>query len=378
MDAFDRQLADYLERWEIPGAALTVAYKGKIIYSKGYGWANRMRYQPVKPDSIFRIASLSKSITAIGAFLLLQEGKLKLDQKVFEILNDIKPCNPQVEPDRRIYQIRVRDLLQCSAGWDPHYDPIFSPALNESARECSRSLRPSSTSMIRYMLNNHLDYAPGTSYVYSNFSYCVLGKLIERVSGLKYADFISRSLLKPAGLDGIKQGSTIKTAPAEVTYYPDADEDGNSVLPNVRGPRSTAYGGYFLLESAPSSIGWTASTEDLVKLLSTLAGFGQSAPPLKQDLLRVMLSKPDLPGWKNKSEYFAMGFEVETDESGKLLAFSRHGSLPGLMSLMEHQSNGLTWAACFNSRPRAYELSREEVKGIIKEAIKKINPAYKK
>ena len=149
------------------------------------------------------------------------------------------------------------------------------------------------------------------------------------------------------------------------------------MLPNVRGPVSAAYGS-LLLEAAPASIGWIGSTENMLRFSSLIAGESNCATPINKASIETMFAKPNLPCWKNKQEFFGLGWEVEQDKSGKMIAFSRHRSLPGLMTLVEHQTNGLTWAAAFNARPYAYESTREEAKRIIKSAMKKLLPSLTK
>lgn len=374
----DAELRDFLNRWSIPCVSITVSYKGKILLSRGIGIADWSKRELASSKNLFRLASISKSLTAMGTLLLVQQGKLGLDQKAFEVLKDLKPCNPDFQPDPRLKQITIRNLLECSAGWnqDVHGDPMFGAMLNESALNCSRSLRPTATSIIRYLINDRLDFNPGTDYQYSNSCYIVLGKIIEKVSGTNYYEFITKNLLEPMNLSGIKPGGTLERQrlPDEVRYYADSNEKSNSMLPNVRGPLSIAYGGYFVLESAPGSIGWVASSEDLVKLVDIISGESTTASPLNPKMTEIMLERPKIECWKNSPEYFAKGWEVSKDQNGNLIYFSRHGSLPGSMALVEHQSNGLSWSAVFNFRPRSYVESREQVTGLIKTDLAALMP----
>lgn len=374
MRSFDKRFCQYLINQNIPGAVVTVAYKGKIIFSRGYGFANEETKQQMQPGSLFRIASLSKPLTAIGILSLCEKGKVKLSDKAFTILNDMKPCDPNDSIDPRIYSITIKDLLQCSAGWDHQGidDPIFLNWLMKTAYSCTNNLRPTNVSIIRSVLSKRLDSDPGGTYCYSNVSYCILGQIIEKLTGERYGEYIRGLILRPENLSSFKLGSTRKTEKNEVIYY--AHESVlPCLLPNVRGQVSAAYGSFFLLEAAPASIGWIASTEDLVRFLSVLCGEDKNTnPPINKKSFEQMLARPNLDYWKDSPEYFGFGFEVERDRNGKLIAFSRHGSLPGCMALMEHQTSGITWAAAFNSRPIPYEPNREIGKTIIKGAMKEL------
>lgn len=379
MKVFDTQFIKYLQEDQIPGAAVTVAYKGKVVFSRGYGYADKEAHLPVKPDSVFRIASLSKPFTAIAILSMIERGKLNLDQKAFVLLSDLKPFESAEKVDRRLYKITIRDLLQMSAGW-AHVavtDPLFSDRLRNVTLHCTTSLRPNSTAVIRNLMQEPLDFDPGTDHVYSNVSYCILGKIVERISGKSIQNYVNELIIEPECLRTIKQGSTLQSSAAEVKYYP-CESGCDGVLPFLRSPVSQAYGGAFSLEAALASFGWIGSMPDLVRFVSTFAGENQVPPPLSSKMIDLMLARPSLPCWKEKTEYFGMGFEVQRNKDGDLISFSRHGSLPGSMALVEHQANGISWAAAFNSRPLSYEIERERVIKIIRGAMKELLPALRK
>jgi CubicO group peptidase (beta-lactamase class C family) len=379
MSSFEKHFCAYLHRENIPAASLTIAYKGKIIFSRAYGYSNLEQKVPLLPGDRFRIASLSKSITAVGILSLCENEKLKPDDKAFSILSDIKPCEPNYSIDPRIKDIRVRDLLQCSAGWEHEgiADPIFAKWLGTTAVKCTNNLRPSNIAIIRNLLMQKLDYDPGTTYSYSNVSYCVLGQIIEKITSQKYADFINALILQPENLQSFAIGSTLNSSEHEVKYYPEESAVVN-LLPNYKDQLGAANGGFFMLEAAPATIGWIASTDDLVRFISILSGETKIDPPINKKTFEQMLARPALDYWKTEPEYFAFGWEVERNKNGQLIAFSRHGSLPGTMALIEHQSNGISWAAAFNKRPLRYVERREEVKALIKKSVKELLPQLSK
>lgn len=145
-----------MRRWNLPGAALVVMKNGKITTARGYGWADIQSRIPVQPNSLFRIASASKTFAAVTTLKLIQEGKLNLNDKVFVILNDLKPLtgksiNPQ------IYQITVQNLLQMSSGWfrpgPGHFDPLFGPWPKNFELALSPELPASCQTTVRYMID---------------------------------------------------------------------------------------------------------------------------------------------------------------------------------------------------------------------------------
>ena len=91
--------------------------------------------------------------------------------------------------------------------------------------------------VIRYMLSRPLDFDPGTRYAYSNFGYCVLGRLIEKLSGVAYEKFVQEKVLAPAGIKRMRLGASLdgKQAPGEVRYYTRSNEMADNVFPD--GPR---------------------------------------------------------------------------------------------------------------------------------------------
>ena len=154
----------------------------------------------MKADSLFRIASISKSFTAVAVLKLVEEGKLSLDAKAFPLLGIQPAVQSFVDPEPRLRQITVRQLLQHTGGWDrdQSFDPMF-----RSERIARANLTPppaSSVAVIRYMLSRQLDFDPGARHAYSNFGYCVLGRLIEKVTGQKYEAYVREKILAPIGI----------------------------------------------------------------------------------------------------------------------------------------------------------------------------------
>src|SRR5579885_460206 len=170
MRPFEQRFVTLMKKWSIPGASLSVSKKGHIVYSRGFGWADFSKGTAVNPDSLFRIASISKSITAVAALKLVQQGKLKLDEKAFVILDDIHALH-QEKMDPRIKEITVSDLLYCTAGWSSKDsgDPLFAPHREEAAKAAGVDSPPGLKTLISYWLDRPLDFAPGQSWGYTNF-----------------------------------------------------------------------------------------------------------------------------------------------------------------------------------------------------------------
>lgn len=197
--AVDTAMLSLLAKHASPGGQLAVAYRGRLVLSRGYGFADRDTQSPATPASLSRIASLSKLITAVALLTLVDEGKLDLDAPAFALLPHLTAARSRT-PDPRLALITVRHLLHHTAGWDRDKsgDPMFKPAVIAAA---TGSPAPATTdAIIRFMLGEPLDFAPGTRYAYSNFGYAVLGRIIEKLSGHSYAETVRTRLFAPLGV----------------------------------------------------------------------------------------------------------------------------------------------------------------------------------
>ena len=124
--AYDELMTRFMREHKPPGAALAVAYHGRLVYARGFGHADVEKQEPVRPTSLFRIASISKPFTATAVMHLVEKGKLKLDDRVFPLLK----LEPHLEPgdrmDPRWREITVQQCLQHTGGWnrDKSFDPM--------------------------------------------------------------------------------------------------------------------------------------------------------------------------------------------------------------------------------------------------------------
>jgi N-acyl-D-amino-acid deacylase len=345
---FDQMMLDFLEKNpKIPGAAITVAKNGRIVYSRGFGHADAKT--AVEPDSKFRIASISKPITAAAILRLIEQGKLKLDDHVFELLALVEPKKGF---DPRWKDITIRHLLQHTGGWDrgKSFDAMF---INEKI--CSQLKIPSPAmpgDILRYMLEQPLDFDPGARYAYSNLGYSILGRVIEKVTGGPYEDFVLREVLVPVGAKETRLGKTAEKdrMPAEV-HYESGDRKGKSILAfNVGQKVNYPYGGW-CLELMDSHGGWVSTAPDLVRFASAFDDPAK-CKVLKAASIETMFARPDgLPGHdkdgKPTATYYGCGWNVRpVGANGRNTWHS--GLFAGTSTLLVRRSDGLTWAVLFN------------------------------
>ena len=350
MRGVDRAVVDFMEKRKIPGGAVAVSYNGRLVHARGFGWADKQNQQPVKPDDLFRIASVSKPLTSVTLLTLFDEGKIDLDDPAVKYLEedyqpfDGKEINPQLK------KVTLRQLLQHAGGFDrgDSFDPMFQP------KELFKRLgRPAEASeVIRFMLSRQLDFTPGERYAYSNFGYCMLGRVIEKVTGKSYEAAVQERVLCPAGARRTRIGKTFRQGrfEDEVLYYSTTEDSPcKSIFPNAdKTPSEEKTSPYctFYLKPMDSHGGWISSTIDLLRFVNSVDGRREPAllkPETAKLMIHDTLKKPD----GTRSNY-ALGWGVR--KNGDQLVWSHSGSLPGTATMLLTMEDGRSCAVLFNRR----------------------------
>ena len=369
----DDALIKYMQKWEVPGAAVAITQKGKLVYSRGFGYSNKEKKQAMDPAALFRVASVSKIITAVAALKLVQERKMKLETQAFPLLDLPVEADHTRRPEERVNQITIRHLLEGTAGWDRNAagDPMFMPIAQQAAYEYSNSMRPTARAIIRYEACRRLDFVPGSRYSYSNLGYSILGEVIGKVSGQKYEQYVQDAILKPMGVKMIP-GKTRQEAAGEVHYYAyNGEQQGPSICPNVRGYLPLEYGGDFYLEAMTADCGWVSSMIDIANFISCLFGEqGEQKKVLSDSALRAMIARPQRNDAQDKDDYTAMGWEIKDSKSPQDFRITKVGCLPGVHAAVAHTLDGTTFAIAFNSRPKMMTFFQDETTEFIKKQIK--------
>lgn len=358
---FDDLVPQLLQKYDIPGCAIAVMNRDQLVMSRGYGWANREGKVPVAPDSLFRIAGLSKTITSAAILMLAQSGKLKLDAPVFDVLNDMKPLDGAT-PDPRLAKITIRQLLQGSGGWDAgaSFDPF--DRLAQIALATKQPAPPDNTALIRYMMGQPLQFDPGTKSVNSNFGYLLLGRVIEKVSGIGYEDFVNAQLFTPIGATSFRLAATRdqERDAGEVKYY---DYKGAAKVASLFDANTFASrpDGAIGMESRGASEGWVCSAPDFLRFVSVIDGDDSRPDALTLDTLTEMARRPAYA--LKATSYAGMGWNVDpsvpfdpknpNDHTPELFGnWWQEGALPGTSAFAGRDSYGRAWVALFNSHPQ--------------------------
>jgi N-acyl-D-amino-acid deacylase len=357
LEPIDAGVTNFMARYRIPGGAFGLVRDGKLIFVRGYGYADTNSLEPVHPDSLFRIASLSKAVTAAGVLQLSECGSLGLDEPAFALLNYNDPTYAGAKRDSRLSSITVRQLLNHSGGWNRStgvnpaggtgMDPTVSSFWTTRIAAAMGVERPAKPEVIiRWMMGQPLQFDPGSQYQYSNFGYTVLGRIIEKLSGQSYEAYI-QSMLQPAGISRMRIGGSrlAERFPGEVVYYdyPDAPKD-DPAFPDETAPVSEAYS-----RSVPTMDahgGWVASAIDLLRFIAVVDG--RDSPPdiLSPFGISDMTARPVPPWAPSDASYYGMGWMVRPDSDN----WWHTGALPGTGTEMIRAGNGLTWVILFNFR----------------------------
>jgi N-acyl-D-amino-acid deacylase len=345
---FDELMLGFVRDQQIPGAQLAVSSEERLVYARGFGVADRGQQRPVQPTDLFRIASISKPITAVATLQLIERNKLEFATRVWELLGLPEPA------DARCKRITVRHLLQHTGGWDrdKSFDPMFESARIAQALGVAQPVTPKD--IIRYMATQPLDFEPGTRDAYSNFGYCLLGRVIEHVTGAAYEEVVPHEVLAPLGIRRMRLGRTAqaKRAATEVTYYVERDHRGNPVPGLTRTGVPLPYGAWSL-EAMDSHGGWLASAPDLVRFASAF-DVPAACRILKPASIAAMFARPDgragfeangLP----RQVYYACGWNVRTLGRDNRINTWHTGHLDGTSTLLVRRFDGRNWAVLFNT-----------------------------
>src|SRR5215475_14501648 len=117
-EACDQEMEGFMSARKVPGAALAVAKDKRLVYAHGYGWADRDKKDKVRPESLFRIASISKPFTAVAILKLVEAGKLDLDAAVLDCVRIEPLLRERKQMDERLKKVTVRHCLHHTGGWD--------------------------------------------------------------------------------------------------------------------------------------------------------------------------------------------------------------------------------------------------------------------
>ena len=295
----DEALYALMQRYSVPGLSVAVTKNDQLVFSRSYGYADKETGELASNQSLFRIASLSKPITSAAILKLVQDGSMLLSDKVFGLGGILQEEYPAPPADANIGLITVQDLVAHKSGWTNNPE---DPMVGDYAFTAQQLI----TNQVR---NKALDYMPGATYSYFNLGYCILGRIIEKISGKPYAAFIKENLLSPAGIFDmqIAGDSELQKAANEVKYY------------------QREYSPYsYNMARMDANGGWIATAADLARFM-TLVDRNSGKPDLIDNAL------------------------LETTYFGSP-TWSHYGSLPGSTAVITRVNDEYNFVALANTR----------------------------
>lgn len=322
MEQVDDLIYQFMREENVPGATLAVAYNGRLVYARGYGFADAQQGERMEVTTRSRISSISKTVTAITILKLIEEGKLSLDDQIFGsdgVLGDdfgsLRPYRPHIE------ELTIKHCLSHHVGgWgNASNDPTMMRDELDAAQ------------LISYIIDNvPLSAAPGTSYAYSNVGFMILGRVIEKISGLPYEQYVQQAILKPVGIQTMEIGGNTLAdrKPNEAKY-----------------DSPSAYTRNF--ERRDANGGWIATASDLVRLFVHIDGGSNPEDILSSSSLQTMTTPPfDYPSYglgiyvKGSTWYHGGSFNGSRSHwirngSGFVAAIMVNGNASGISTLLE-------------------------------------------
>ncbi|HPT06210.1 MAG TPA: serine hydrolase [Candidatus Egerieousia sp.] len=332
----DNEVYAIMASYNIPGVSVAATKNEALVYSAGYGFADVAAKTRTTPNMLFRLASMSKQQTVLCIMTLVEEGRLSLDDYLFAPAG----ANGTGSKEGILYsmysgthangvdKMKIRHFLSHTSGWQYATTGGADPVFTGDSRFYGKSL----TDRVTYMVANvATSYTPGSYYSYYNLDYCVLGQVIEKLTGKDYETYL-RSVVAKAGITDMWVAKTLKTNKRsnEVTYY--SQTSGNDGYSND-------------MEVIKACGGVIASAPELMQLLCA-EDYGTVVP----DILKSG-SLDQIYSIVKATDNYNYGFGWHIGHSAFGTWASYHGGdLSGTATLWVRGNNGINAVLLCNSR----------------------------
>jgi CubicO group peptidase (beta-lactamase class C family) len=295
-DSIDDFAAAQLARHHVPGMAVAVVKDGKPVKVKGYGLADVGRNVPVTSETVFQLASVTKQFTAAAVMLLVEDGKVSLEDPVSRHVDDLPEAWRNVT---------VRQLLNHTSGI-PSY--TSSPKYERMSFD---DVKPED--VFKLVRDKPLEFEPGARHVYSNTGYYLLGMVVGRAGGRPYGQFVAERIFRPLGMDRSRLNDLKADIPDRALGYSLRDEKARP----ARSPSMTW----------PFAAGALASTAaDMAKWVATLP----EAKVISRESLEQCWTRATLNDGKTAD--YGFGWQVG-EHRGKRTVF-HGGGIPGFATMV--------------------------------------------
>lgn len=303
--AIDAYIANAVQAFDQPGLAVGVVKDGKLVWSKGYGKLDLAKPEPVTPNSVFYLASISKAFTACAIGLLADEGKLSFDDPVRKHLPAFSTPDPYVTE-----HFLVRDLLCHRSGWITFDGDLLWYGTKYSQEE-----------ILARHANEAFTFEFRNEFGYSNLMFIAAAQLIEHVSGMSWDRFLTTRIIEPLGM------ARTRVETAELAGLTDV------AMPHVRkgqdpkAPQKSM--AYQALQGADGACGVLSSVEDLAKWDAMWANEGRVGDrPFLSEASFAAITSNHLPMGGNR-DGAGLGWFLRTQYNEKVITHS--GGMPGFI-----------------------------------------------
>lgn len=295
LDAFLGRLAEA----DVFSGAVLLARDGKPLFQRAYGQANKDFGVPNRVDTRFNLGSMNKMFTAVAIAQLAERGKLSFDDPLSKYLPDF----PDAEAAQKI---RIKHLLTHTSGLGSYF--------NQEFRESSRARWRTVDQMMELAKGDSMAFEPGTRWAYSNTGFLVLGKVIEKVTGQSYYDYVRENVFRPAGMTSTDSYELDRVTPnLALGYEKEFTDDGVSFRNNLF---------EHVIRGGPAGGGYS-TVEDLLRFDQAL----RSNKLVGAEYVQLLLSpKPEL-----NSPRYGYGFGVDTERQ----IVGHSGGFPGISSNLD-------------------------------------------
>jgi CubicO group peptidase (beta-lactamase class C family) len=341
-DKIDDYVTAQIKRLHVPGASIAIVRDGHITKAQGYGFANLELRSPATKETVYEIGSTSKQFTATAIMMLVQEGKVRLDDTITKYF----PEAPQAWRG-----ITIRHLLTHTSGIQnhvavPHWLDVFRTNL-------AFETAPSRDELLKMFFKLPLEFQPGETWAYDNTGYYLLGIIIEKASGKSYWQFLDERVFKPLGMNATRSTDPqpiVRNRASGYEWKNDHFENRPVLLPTI------AFSAGSLLSTVEDMAKWDAAlyTEKL----------------LKKSSLDQMWTAPATNDGTDAPFNYGFGWFIENYHGHRLVQHS--GGTPGFSSAMyRFVSDKLTIIILTNHADRILDQLAIDLAGISLPALKR-------
>ncbi len=351
----DEQVTRLLRESGIPGAAVAVAKKGRLICTRGYGRASLVGNVTVEPTMPACIMSVSKPLTVTAALTLIRDGKLKLDDLALSILKEPPLLAAGQSFDRRQLNITIRQLMSHTAGLFNFVEVLNDPArfgrLSKQGQIRLIHGRIGQNDLVRIGMGQKLLFTPGHKFAYSGQGMQMLARVVEKVSGWRLDRYIRRFVMAPLGVRSYYVGSYLPAQVYRALKLPHREQL-YDMCPSPYNKEQRRH--HALNETNPPYFSWGEAdacgwgTMNVIDLLRWVTYYFKLIGP---EMSEAAVDRPWVKNDKGERVQGGMGlgWAVHGGDKGKP-TINHAGGKPGQGSIAEHRtSNGASFAVLANS-----------------------------